>query len=70
MGAQFFVALFAFVYAGNWMDARFGMSPVFLLIGLFVGGGGSFYTSYRQVMRRTNATTQDGAARSHRSPRV
>jgi hypothetical protein len=51
LGAQFFAALFAFVYAGNWMDARFHTSPLFLLSGLFVGGGGTFYASYRRLMR-------------------
>ncbi|MBL0172738.1 MAG: AtpZ/AtpI family protein [Gemmatimonadaceae bacterium] len=51
LGMQFFVALIAFVYAGNWLDARVGTSPVFLFAGVFVGGGGSFYLSYRRLMR-------------------
>ncbi|MES2524996.1 MAG: AtpZ/AtpI family protein [Gemmatimonadota bacterium] len=51
LGMQFFAALVLFVYAGNWMDERFGTSPLFLLAGLFIGGGGTFYLSYRRLMR-------------------
>ena len=50
LGMQFFAALILFVYAGTWLDERFGTSPLFLLLGLFVGGGGSFYLSYRRLM--------------------
>lgn len=57
LGMQFFVSLLAFVYAGNWMDARFQTSPLFLLVGLFIGGGGSFVVSYRRLMRGANNTT-------------
>ncbi|HYW33152.1 MAG TPA: AtpZ/AtpI family protein [Gemmatimonas sp.] len=50
LGVQFFGAIVLFVYAGNWMDSRFDTSPLFLLAGLFLGGGGSFYLSYRRLM--------------------
>ena len=51
LGMQFFLALLAFVYAGNWIDARFGTAPVFLFAGVFVGGGATFYLSYRRLTR-------------------
>jgi hypothetical protein len=51
LGMQFFVAVLLFVYAGNWMDARFGTSPLFLLTGVIGGGGGTFFLSYRRLMR-------------------
>ena len=50
LGMQFFVAIILSVYAGAWLDRRFGASPLFLLLGLFVGGGGTFYLSYRRLM--------------------
>jgi F0F1-type ATP synthase assembly protein I len=50
LGVQFFAALVLFVYAGSWMDSRFDTSPLFLLLGLFGGGGGSFFLSYRRLM--------------------
>ena len=62
---QFFVSLLAFVYAGTWMDARFHTAPLFLLVGLFIGGGGSFVVSYRRLMRGANNTT---TTRSGQSP--
>ena len=53
LGMQFFVALFAFAYAGNWMDTRFGSSPLMLFAGVFVGGGATFYFGYRRVTNPT-----------------
>ena len=49
LGMQFFVALVAFAYAGAWLDRRFDISPLFLLVGVFVGGGGTFVLSYRRL---------------------
>ena len=51
LGMQFFVALIAFVYAGNWVDARMGTPPIFMLLGVFLGGGGTFFLSYRRLTR-------------------
>lgn len=69
LGAQFFVALFAFVYAGNWVDARLHSSPLFLLSGVLVGGGGTFYVSYRRLMRDVNASEKKKADQSNGTPR-
>jgi ATP synthase protein I len=49
-GMQFVVALLFFLYIGQWVDRRLGTAPVFLLIGIFVGAGGSFYGMYRKLM--------------------
>jgi F0F1-type ATP synthase assembly protein I len=56
LGMQFFVAILLFVYAGNWLDRRLGSAPLFLLGGLFLGGGGSFWTAYRRLMAGTRTT--------------
>lgn len=64
MGMQFFVALIAFVYAGNWVDARLDTSPVFLFAGVFLGGGSTFYLSYKRLTNRTRAPEPP-----HESPR-
>lgn len=50
LGMQFFAAILLFVYAGNWLDRRWDTSPLCLLVGLFAGGGGAFYVSYRHLM--------------------
>ncbi|MFL5560438.1 MAG: AtpZ/AtpI family protein [Gemmatimonadaceae bacterium] len=49
-GLQFVVALLLFLYLGQWADKKLGTSPIFLLIGIFVGAGGSFYAMYRKLM--------------------
>jgi hypothetical protein len=50
LGMQFFVALVLFAYAGAWLDRRFDSSPLWMLVGVFLGGGGTFYLSYRRLM--------------------
>jgi F0F1-type ATP synthase assembly protein I len=49
VGLQFAVAIVLFVLLGQWADRHFGTRPVFLLLGLFVGGGGAFYSLYRRI---------------------
>ena len=49
LGAQFFAALLIFAYGGLWLDRRFGTAPLFLLLGVFVGGGGSFFIAVRRI---------------------
>lgn len=50
LGLQFVVALLVFLFAGQWIDARLGTSPVFLMLGVFLGAGGAFYSIYRRLM--------------------
>jgi len=50
LGLQWFVAVLAFVYAGNWVDRQLGSAPIALLAGVFVGGGGVFYVAVRRVL--------------------
>ena len=46
-GVQFVVALLLFLYAGKWVDRQLGTAPLFLIVGVFVGAGASFYSMYR-----------------------
>lgn len=67
LGLQFAVSIVLFVYLGQWADRRFGTSPLFLLLGLFVGAGGTFYS----MVRRLNAAQKraDEAARARKEGR-
>ena len=56
LGVQFAIALVAFVTAGSWLDARWHTAPVFLLAGVLLGGGGTFYLSYRRLMKASVAS--------------
>lgn len=49
-GLQFVVALLAFLFLGQWLDRKLGTDPLFLLLGVFVGAGGAFYSMYRKLM--------------------
>ena len=68
LGMQFFVALIAFVYLGNWVDRRLETAPIFLLFGVFFGGGGTFFLSYRRLTASTAAAPKSGSASSDLPP--
>jgi F0F1-type ATP synthase assembly protein I len=63
LGLQFCVAIVMFVYLGNWLDRRLDTAPLFLLGGVLVGGGGTFYSGYRRVIapkaRNTDSTDSE-----------
>jgi F0F1-type ATP synthase assembly protein I len=49
LGLQFALAIIVFLYAGQWLDRRLGTSPLFLIVGVFVGAGGAFFSMYRRL---------------------
>jgi F0F1-type ATP synthase assembly protein I len=49
VGLQFAVAIVLFVLLGQWADRKFDTRPVFLMLGVFVGGGAAFYNLYRRI---------------------
>lgn len=67
LGLQFAGAIIAFAFLGQWLDRRFGTDPWLLLVGVFLGAGGGFYSIYRKLMadlereeqrrRKTDGTT-------------
>ena len=58
-GIQFAVTLVLFIFLGSWLDKRYGTSPLFILIGVLVGGGGSFYSLYRKVTSAQRADDEE-----------
>lgn len=50
VGLQFAASLVVFLLGGQWLDTRFGTSPVFVLAGVFIGGGAAFYSMYRRLV--------------------
>ena len=49
-GLQFAVSVVLFLYLGQWLDRKLGTDPWLLLVCLFLGAGGSFYSIYRRLM--------------------
>jgi F0F1-type ATP synthase assembly protein I len=46
---QFALTILAFVFAGIWLDRRLGTTPWLLILCVFVGAAGGFYSMYRRV---------------------
>ena len=59
IGLQFAASILLFVYAGQWLDRRLGTGPWFLIIGVFLGAGGAFYSMYRKLMASQKAEERD-----------
>jgi F0F1-type ATP synthase assembly protein I len=59
-GVQFALAIVVFLFVGEWLDRRLGTAPVFLILGVFAGAAGGFYSMYRKV---TAAGKRDGTGR-------
>ena len=51
LGIQFVVAILLFLYLGKWLDGKLGTAPWLLILGVFVGAGGGFYSMYRKLTR-------------------
>ena len=50
IGFQFAGAILLFLFAGQWLDRRLGTTPLFLIVGVFLGAGAAFYGMYRRLM--------------------
>jgi F0F1-type ATP synthase assembly protein I len=50
MGLQFAISILLFLLAGQWIDRKLGTAPLFLMLFVFLGAGGSFYSIYRKLM--------------------
>ena len=49
MGLQFAISILLFLLAGQWIDRKLGTAPLFLMLFVFLGAGGSFYSIYRKL---------------------
>ena len=50
IGIQFALVILVFTFAGIWLDRRLGTSPWLLILFVFLGAGGSFYSIYLKAM--------------------
>jgi len=49
MGLEFVVAILVCLYAGRWLDRRVGTSPLFMIVGVFLGATVATISMYRRV---------------------
>ncbi len=52
MGLQFAISILLFLLAGQWLDKKLSTAPLFLILFVFIGAGGSFYSIYRKLMEQ------------------
>lgn len=50
LGVGFAASALLFAALGSILDSRIGTTPLFTLIGVFVGGAAGFYSLYRRAM--------------------
>jgi F0F1-type ATP synthase assembly protein I len=68
IGIQFAVTILVFTGAGIWLDRRLGTSPWLLLVCVFAGAGGGFFSIYRKAMaaQRRDQARKDQARQGER----
>jgi len=49
LGIQFAVAVGFCIAGGYWLDIKLGTTPLFLIVGVFLGGSAGFLNIYRDV---------------------
>ncbi len=50
LGLALAMSIALFALGGNWLDGRLGTSPLFVLLGVFLGFGGGFYRMYARLV--------------------
>ena len=50
LGIAMGLSIAFFAIAGDWLDDRLGTQPLFVLLGVFLGFGGGFYSLYWRVV--------------------
>ena len=63
IGVQFALTILVFAFAGLWLDDHLHTSPWLLLVCVFTGAAGGFYSMYRRVMAAQRRDAQMRAER-------
>jgi F0F1-type ATP synthase assembly protein I len=49
LGLQLLASILIFLYAGQWLDERFGTKGLWTLAGVLFGAGTAIYSAYRRL---------------------
>jgi len=49
MGLEFVIAILVCLFAGRWLDGRLKTTPLFMIVGVFLGAGVFTFAMYRRV---------------------
>lgn len=69
LGIQFAAAIIIFLFAGQWVDNRFGTNGLFTIAGVFIGAGGGFYSMYRKISAAQKQDDEERSANRGPDPR-
>ena len=50
LGLQLLASILIFLYAGQWLDRRFGTKGIITVVSVLLGAGMAFYSLYRRLM--------------------
>ena len=50
LGLQLLASILVFLYAGQWLDRRFGGKGIITVVSVLLGAGTAFYSLYRRLM--------------------
>jgi F0F1-type ATP synthase assembly protein I len=50
LGFQLLASILVFLYAGQWLDRRFGTKGIITVVSVLLGAGTAFYSIYRRLM--------------------
>ena len=50
LGMQFAASIVLCLLGGWWLDEKVGTSPLFLILGIFLGSGAGFYNLYKTLV--------------------
>ena len=67
LGVEFVASILLCLFAGRWLDGKFGTDPILMLIGAFVGASVGFYSFIRTVLRLQEKEKREAGGGSDRA---
>ena len=58
-GLQWALSTLLFLLGGWWLDGKVGLTPLFTILGAFVGAGAGFYSLYRHIVVEAQDSNED-----------
>jgi len=63
-GLTWALSTLLFLLGGWWLDGKTGTTPLFMILGAFVGAGAGFYSLYYHIVVKPSELEEEDRARS------
>jgi F0F1-type ATP synthase assembly protein I len=60
LGLSWALSTLLFLLGGWWLDGKVGTTPLFMILGAFVGASAGFYSLYRHIVVESRNRGEDG----------